>query len=363
MSASVRLVGVTKSFGRAKAVEKVSLEVPQGSFTTLLGPSGCGKTTTLRLIAGFFEPDVGEIYIGDRLVNQVPSHVRGATMVFQDYALFPHMTVWENVTYGLRLRRLPNPAQRQRAGRVLELVGLTGLEDRLPARLSGGQQQRVALARALVMEPQVLLLDEPLSNLDAKLRLAIRTELRAIQRQLGITAIYVTHDQEEARALSDYLAVMEHGQVAQWGTPWEVYYHPQTAFVADFVGLTNLLSAELIARPEGWMARIGQQEISVPSGTAPGPITLNIRPEAFTLSRTPIPGGLGGTVKTYSFLGRLVRYWLDVAGQEVVVDVPDQGEGQVMQGTVYLSVAPERIQVISQPQAPERKAAASTTAS
>ena len=206
---------MTKRFarGQAAAVDDVSLEIPRGSFTTLLGPSGCGKTTTLRMVAGFYEPDAGEIYLGERRITSLPVHRRKTAMVFQDYALFPHMDVADNVGYGLRLAHVNATAIHKRVGETLEFLGLAGLEKRYPGQLSGGQQQRVALARALVMSPEVLLLDEPLSNLDAKLRVSIRTELISIQRQLGVTTIYVTHDQDEALAMSDWVAVMNRGRV------------------------------------------------------------------------------------------------------------------------------------------------------
>src|ERR1700730_891065 len=241
--ADVRLVHVSKRFGVAAAVDDVSLDIPAASFTTLLGPSGCGKTTTLRMIAGFYDPDAGDIFIGARRINDVPAHRRKTAMVFQDYALFPHMSVADNVGYGPRLAGLQGAALAKRVQETLDFLGLAGLDRRYPNQLSGGQQQRVALARALVMKPGVLLLDGPLSNLDAKLRVSIRAELNSIQRQLGITTIYVTHDQDEALAMSDWLAVMDHGRVVQWGTPWEVYYHPRTPFMADFLGSVNLIPA------------------------------------------------------------------------------------------------------------------------
>src|SRR6266496_3103269 len=245
--AHVRVVNLVKRFpgAAAAAVDNVSLEIPRASFTTLLGPSGCGKTTTLRMIAGFYEPDSGDIFIGPRRVNDVAVHRRKTAMVFQDYALFPHMSVEENVGYGPRLAGVGKDAAHKRVRETLEFLALTGLERRYPNQLSGGQQQRVALARALVMNPEVLLLDEPLSNLDARLRVSIRAELISIQRQLEITTIYVTHDQEEALAMSDWIAVMNGGRVIQYGTPWEIYYQPRTSFMADFVGAVNLVRTPL----------------------------------------------------------------------------------------------------------------------
>ncbi|NJE47202.1 ABC transporter ATP-binding protein [Thermococcus sp. GR7] len=217
------------------------LEARDGEFLTLLGPSGCGKTTTLRIIAGFEKPDTGEILFDGKVVNELPPYERGIGIVFQDYALFPHMTVFKNVAFGLEMKRLPKAEIERKVRWALELVGLKGLENRYPEQLSGGQQQRVALARALVVEPDVLLLDEPLSNLDAKIRERLRGEIRRIQRELGITTIYVTHDQEEAMAISDRIAVMNFGKVEQVGKPLELYYRPKTEFVARFLGLSNIL--------------------------------------------------------------------------------------------------------------------------
>ena len=241
----IRIRNLTKRFGDVVAVDKVSLEIERGSFTTFLGPSGCGKTTTLRLLAGFYSADEGEIFFGDRCVNEVPSHKRNATMVFQDYALFPHMTIFENVSYGLKIMKLQTKEIEERVEKTLKFLGLEGLRDRTPGMISGGQQQRAALARSLIMEPEVLLLDEPLSNLDAKLRVNIRAELRQIQKSLGITTVYVTHDQEEALAISDSIAVMNKGKVVQFGPPWEIYYRPKNTFVADFVGVANFIRGKV----------------------------------------------------------------------------------------------------------------------
>lgn len=231
----VRLEHISKIYQDPKtgkdfyAVKDTSLTIEPGSFVTLLGPSGCGKTTTLRMIAGFESPDEGEIYLGDEAINALTPNKRDTAMVFQSYALLPHYNVFDNVAYGLKLRKIPKDEIRQRVMNILELVELTGMEGRMTNQLSGGQQQRVALARALVIEPSVLLFDEPLSNLDAKLRVSMRTEIRRIQQEVGITAIYVTHDQSEAMALSDNIIIMNHGVVEQMGTPQEIYYHPRTS--------------------------------------------------------------------------------------------------------------------------------------
>ncbi len=247
----VRLEHISKIYQDPKtgknfyAVHDTSLTIEPGSFVTLLGPSGCGKTTTLRMIAGFESPDEGEIYLGDEPINELTPNKRDTAMVFQSYALLPHYNVFDNVAYGLKLRKLPKDEIQSRVMNILKLVELEGMEGRMTNQLSGGQQQRVALARALVIEPSVLLFDEPLSNLDAKLRVSMRTEIRRIQQEVGITAIYVTHDQSEAMALSDNIIIMNKGVVAQMGTPQEIYYHPNSEFVADFIGEANFLKGKL----------------------------------------------------------------------------------------------------------------------
>ena len=247
----VRLEHISKIYQDPKtgkdfyAVKDTSLEINPGSFVTLLGPSGCGKTTTLRMIAGFESPDEGEIYLGGEPINALTPNKRDTAMVFQSYALLPHYNIFDNVAYGLKLRKLDTATIREKVTNILKLVGLEGMEERMTNQLSGGQQQRVALARALVLEPGVLLFDEPLSNLDAKLRVSMRTEIRRIQQEAGITAIYVTHDQSEAMALSDQIIVMEKGVIAQIGTPQEIYYHPASEFVADFIGEANFLRGKL----------------------------------------------------------------------------------------------------------------------
>ena len=247
----VRLEHISKIYKDPKtgkdfyAVKDANLEITPGSFVTLLGPSGCGKTTTLRMIAGFESPDEGEIYLGGEPINALTPNKRDTAMVFQSYALLPHYNIFDNVAYGLKLRKLDKATIKEKVTNILKLVGLEGMEARMTNQLSGGQQQRVALARALVLEPGVLLFDEPLSNLDAKLRVSMRTEIRRIQQEAGITAIYVTHDQSEAMALSDQIIIMEKGVVAQIGTPQEIYYHPASEFVADFIGEANFLRGTL----------------------------------------------------------------------------------------------------------------------
>jgi iron(III) transport system ATP-binding protein len=245
--AQVKLKEVSKYFGKLKAVDNVNLDINQGEFFTLLGPSGCGKTTTLRIIAGFVKPDQGDLYFGDHCITDLPAHKRNTGMVFQDYALFPNLNVYNNVAYGLRARKINKKDIERKIESVLEKVELRGLEVRSPSELSGGQQQRVALARALVIEPEVLLMDEPLSNLDANLRINMREVIKRLQKDVGITTIFVTHDQEEAISISDRMAILKDGHIEQIGTPTDVYQNPKNKFVAEFMGSPSLLEAEVIS--------------------------------------------------------------------------------------------------------------------
>jgi ABC-type Fe3+/spermidine/putrescine transport system ATPase subunit len=355
--AHLRLAHVVKRFGAVTAVDDVSLDVPRGAFATLLGPSGCGKTTTLRMIAGFYDPDAGDIVVAGRRINELPAHRRGTAMVFQDYALFPHMTVRDNVGYGLGVQGVASSERARRVDETLEFVGLTGLGGRWPSQLSGGQQQRVAVARALIVRPEILLLDEPLSNLDAKLREQLRGEMRELQRRLGMTFVYVTHDQEEALSLSDWVAVMNNGRVEQAGDPWEIYYHPRTSFIADFIGTVNLVPAAVVD-VSGGSATVSFGEhratVRVPGSTpiAPGAsVRLCIRPEALTLRGADAPADglvVNGTVVRRAFLGDLMRYWVTVDGREWVVDQPDPGASQPFDGAVTVAVRPERIHLIAE---------------
>ena len=311
----VRLEHISKIYQDPKtgkefyAVKDTSLTIEPGSFVTLLGPSGCGKTTTLRMIAGFESPDEGEIYLGDEPINELTPNKRDTAMVFQSYALLPHYNVFDNVAYGLKLRKVPKDEIKSRVMSILDLVELTGMEARMTNQLSGGQQQRVALARALVIEPSVLLFDEPLSNLDAKLRVSMRTEIRRIQQRVGITAIYVTHDQSEAMALSDQIIIMSKGVVAQMGTPQEIYYHPVNEFVADFIGEANFLKGSLIEQ-RGGKATLdihgnrlvvdGRQDME------PGKeYTVVLRPEAASLADE---GGMPCRVVLSCFMGSYQNY-------------------------------------------------------
>lgn len=285
------------------------LVVEDGEFLTLLGPSGCGKTTTLRMIAGFETPNGGEIIFDGKPVNDLPPYERNIGIVFQDYALFPHMTVFKNVAFGLEMKRLPKLEIDRKVKWALEIVGLTGLEKRYPEQLSGGQQQRVALARALVVEPEVLLLDEPLSNLDAKLRLEMRSEIRRIQRELGITVIYVTHDQEEAMAISDRIAVMNVGTVEQVGTPKEIYESPRTEFVASFMGKTNVIPAKVVER-DGNHVTVEFESFRLEGLHYTGKsdnVVVVVRPERIRLKPTENAVSLTGTVDLIEYYGFFVE--------------------------------------------------------
>ncbi len=320
-AASVRFETVTKPFGDVVAVDNVSFEIEAGKLVTLLGPSGCGKTTTLRMIAGLEMVTGGRIFIGDREVTPLPATDRDVSMVFQSYALFPHMTVIENVSYGFVVSGIRKAEAQERARQGLDLVGLNGYDDRLPSELSGGQQQRVAVARALVLEPEVLLFDEPLSNLDAKLRRRVREEIREIQRSLDLTTVYVTHDQEEALAVSDKIIVMRNAEIAQEGVPRDLYERPSNVFVADFIGDANLIEAE-VRGVEGDTATvsIGTVEIELPArGIAPGPAKVAIRPESVHLSD---PGnGLAGEIVKAAYLGDHLEYTVSTpVGELFVID-------------------------------------------
>ena len=295
----VRLEGVSKIYldpktnKPFKAVDSINLNIEPGEFVTLLGPSGCGKTTTLRMIAGFESPDEGEIYLGDEAINELTPNKRDTAMVFQSYALFPHMNIFDNVAYGLKLRHVPKAEIRTRVFDMLKLVGLEGMENRFTNQLSGGQQQRVALDRALIVEPGVLLFDEPLSNLDAKLRVYMRTEIRRIQQQFGITAVYVTHDQSEAMSISDQIIIMNKGVIAQMGTPQEIYYSPASEFVADFIGEANFLKVK-VDGVEGDVVNVNLNGVRFPVKRPAGAVakgeehTLMLRPEGIRVSESGI---------------------------------------------------------------------------
>jgi spermidine/putrescine transport system ATP-binding protein len=329
----IRLIGLTKRFDDVVAVDDVSLDVDRGHFFALLGPSGCGKTTTLRMIGGFEEPNEGRIELGGVDVAPLPPYKRDVNTVFQSYALFPHLTIFENVAFGLRRRGVKAGDLRRRVGEALELVGLAGLERRKPRQLSGGQQQRIALARALVNRPRVLLLDEPLGALDLKLRKEMQLELKRIQNDVGITFVHVTHDQEEAMTMADRIVIMDGGHIEQVGTPTELYEQPQTAFVAGFLGVSNLLpgtvvGADRVKLQDGTEVRAPAQALAGRSGA----VRIGVRPE-----KLRIGGGeentLSGTVAESAYIGVSTQYILDTpAGQVAVYVQNDRLGAQVANG-------------------------------
>ena len=325
----ITIEGLGVSFGGVRVIDGLALEIPHGAFFTLLGPSGCGKTTLLRAIAGFIQPDAGSLRFDDKDMTQVPAHKRGIGMVFQDYALFPDKSVFDNVAYGLRARKVDAASITAKVGAYLERVGISGFATRYPAALSGGQRQRVALARALVIEPQVLLMDEPLSNLDAKLRVQIRESISDLQREVGITTVFVTHDQEEALALSDRIALMNRGRIEQIGEPESIYTAPTTAFVADFIGAANLLEAEVLGPgplPNQARIKVEERELTVfASGqVSPGRAFLAARPEDLRLSTkgTETTNALPGTILRKRYLGFKVSYRVQLPSSRVIaVDI------------------------------------------
>lgn len=318
--ASIRLAEIEKSFPGVKALDNINLEIYSGEFFTLLGPSGCGKTTLLRIIAGFYRQDHGHVYIGEKLIDEVPAHHRNTGMVFQNYAVFPHMTVFENVAFGLRNRKVKLPEIKKRVAKILKMTRLSGFEERTPDQLSGGQQQRVGLARAMVIEPQVLLMDEPLSNLDAKLRVKMRGEIQDIQRELGITTIYVTHDQEEALVISDRIAVMSMGVIRQVGVPWEIYKSPANIFAATFVGDMNFLEGETVSINERFLeVSVGPNRVKVQKpGREKKWVRIAIRPEDLIIhqgeAKEKEEDGFSlirGRIQKSTFTGSLVEYIIE----------------------------------------------------
>lgn len=325
-AASVAFEHVTKVYGTdVTAVDKVSIDIAAGTLVTLLGPSGCGKTTTLRMIAGLEMPTSGFIKIGDTDVTSLPATERDVSMVFQSYALFPHMSVLENVSYGLKFSGFDKSETRDRALAGLEIVGLAGYGNRLPSELSGGQQQRVAVARALVLEPQVLLFDEPLSNLDAKLRRKVREDIREIQQNLGLTVVYVTHDQEEALAVSDRIIVMNNAVIAQDGTPRELYEAPASRFVADFIGEANIVECE-IKKVDGDIAivEIGSYQIELPArGLEPGSAYLGVRPNRVQIGNPNAKNSLSGEVVRKTYVGNHLEFTVKTEVAEVFSTTTD----------------------------------------
>lgn len=354
MGIRLQFRNITKRYGSNTVVKDATFTVESGELFTLLGPSGCGKTTLLRMIAGFNSIEGGEILFNEEVINHKPAHLRNIGMVFQNYAVFPHMTVAQNVAYGLKARRLPRAETERRIEEAMELVKITPYRDRLPANLSGGQQQRVALARAIVIKPDILLMDEPLSNLDAKLRVQMRTTIRRIQAELGITTVYVTHDQEEALAISDRIAVMNEGRVLQIGRPETIYGRPSDAFVASFIGVSNPLKAEV----EHWQDGVSKVALSpgyrvdIP-GTHPPDgdrrIHVSVRPDDFRLCPPDEPG-IPGEVVFSTYLGSYMQYLVKTAhDQEVEVWHYDHGEHNLARtgSRVSLQVTERRVNLFN----------------
>jgi iron(III) transport system ATP-binding protein len=352
----VTLESVSKRFARGgdtAAVDDVDITIAAGEFFTLLGPSGCGKTTTLRMVAGFYFPTSGRIRFGTEDVTRRPPNKRDTGMVFQNYALFPHMSVAQNVAYGLKIRRVNRAESRRRVEEALGQVHLAGYGDRRIDELSGGQQQRVALARALVIRPRTLLLDEPLSNLDAKLREETRTEIRRIQQEAGTTAIYVTHDQAEAMAMSDRIAVMQSGRVQQIGAPQEIYHRPATAFVARFIGRSNVLELPVVDAAEQTVTvRLpggGEVAVGAPTGhglTAGGTALVSVRPEHIGLTSTTDPEAMPGRVTALEFTGMATNLVVDLVGEPVQVAAVDVPPGIAVGDQVGLRLNRERMWVV-----------------
>lgn len=322
--AQVKLNGISKQYGTLKAVDDLSLKIEEGEFFTLLGPSGCGKTTTLRIIAGFVEPDQGELYFDDTCITDLPAHKRNTGMVFQDYALFPNLNVYENVAYGLKAKKVERKEIDQKVHSVLNKVGLWGNEKRAPSALSGGQQQRVALARALVIEPEVLLMDEPLSNLDANLRINMREVIKHLQKDVGITTILVTHDQEEAISISDRIAILKDGHIEQVGTPLEVYQNPLNKFVAEFMGSPNLLDAEVVSYNAEGKTLVLTIDGEVIKTSAKIPFSSRVlcclRPEQIEIvgQNDPCLNKIKGYVQSVLFTGPLTKYKIAVFNKKVI---------------------------------------------
>ncbi len=351
----IELVSLTKRFHEV-AVDDVSLDIASGEFFSLLGPSGCGKTTTLRLIAGFEQPTAGKILLDGVDVSGVPPHKRNVNTVFQSYALFPFLTVFENVAFGLRNRKLDKKEIQDRARQALELVHLGAFAKRRPAQLSGGQQQRVALARALVLNPAVLLLDEPLGALDAKLRRSLKVELKALQERVGITFLYVTHDQEEALTMSDRVAVMRSGKIVQVGNPHEIYEQPADTYVADFLGVSNLMQVEVVERQggSGYQVRLGDSALSAEQGTTDGlgPAYCVIRPERVRIEPfgSPGPNRVPAMVERLVYVGSATQVMLRLAPGELLQALVqnDGSHTQLAQGTpVHAFLAPDALRVLA----------------
>ena len=345
MGVAIQIDNVTKAYGKNIVIQGLSAEIQPGEFFTLLGPSGCGKTTLLRMIIGFNSIEGGEIRVDGKVINQIPTNRRNMGMVFQNYAVFPHMSVRDNVAYGLKTRHVPKAERYKRADEILKLVKIDDYADRMPTQLSGGQQQRVALARAIVIQPEVLLMDEPLSNLDAKLRVEMRNVIKRIQRQVGITTVYVTHDQEEALAISDRIAVMHGGVIQQIGTPKHIYQRPANEFVSSFIGLSNFVDAE----NENGTLDFGcgyRLPLSTLRADAGRKVCVAVRPEEFLIRSAEEPG-IPATVRSSVFLGMTQHYFLTLGEEkEIEVVVPSDRSDLIPDGEkVSLQIVADKVNV------------------
>ena len=345
MGVAIQIDNVTKAYGKNIVIQGLSAEIQPGEFFTLLGPSGCGKTTLLRMIIGFNSIEGGEIRVDGKVINQIPTNRRNMGMVFQNYAVFPHMSVRDNVAYGLKTRHVPKAERYKRADEILKLVKIDDYADRMPTQLSGGQQQRVALARAIVIQPEVLLMDEPLSNLDAKLRVEMRNVIKRIQRQVGITTVYVTHDQEEALAISDRIAVMHGGVIQQIGTPKHIYQRPANEFVSSFIGLSNFVDAENEngTLDFGCGYRVPMSTLRPDAGQK---VCVAVRPEEFLIRSAEEPG-IPATVRSSVFLGMTQHYFLTLGEEkEIEVVVPSDRSDLIPDGEkVSLQIVADKVNV------------------
>ena len=345
MGVAIQIDNVTKAYGKNIVIQGLSAEIQPGEFFTLLGPSGCGKTTLLRMIIGFNSIEDGEIRVDGKVINQIPTNRRNMGMVFQNYAVFPHMSVRDNVAYGLKTRRVPKAERYKRADEILKLVKIDDYADRMPTQLSGGQQQRVALARAIVIQPEVLLMDEPLSNLDAKLRVEMRNVIKRIQRQVGITTVYVTHDQEEALAISDRIAVMHGGVIQQICTPKHIYQRPANEFVSSFIGLSNFVDAENEngTLDFGCGYRVPMTTLRPDAGRK---VCVAVRPEEFLIRSAEEPG-IPATVRSSVFLGMTQHYFLTLGEEkEIEVVVPSDRSDLIPDGEkVSLQIVADKVNV------------------
>ena len=353
MSVDIRIKNAVKRYGENTVIKDLSVEIKEGEFFTLLGPSGCGKTTLLRMIAGFNSIEGGDFFFGERRVNDMDPAKRNIGMVFQNYAIFPNMTVKDNVAFGLKNRKVPKDQCEKETDEFLKLMQIDEYRDRMPERLSGGQQQRVALARALVIKPDVLLMDEPLSNLDAKLRVEMRTAIKEIQNRIGITTVYVTHDQEEAMAVSDRIAVMDGGVIQQIGRPRDLYQRPENLFVATFIGRTNVLNAKLeCAGGKGTLTFTDGHAVqldNIDPEAASQAVKVSVRPEEFVIQRDATAPGVSATVDDSVFLGLNTHYFVHLdSGEKVEIVMESEIENSVPKGTaIKLAVKTHKINVFT----------------